>query len=96
MEIFRAISMRYLCKAQLLRSHIIPLLNEFQYFLDGDIPGVTSRSGRVIKKSTKLIDFTSPDDIEIVKAKKMASATRKLNLVSTKKEFCSQSTDFWF
>mgnify|MGYP007092099398 CR=1 FL=1 len=44
-----------------------------------DLSGVTSRSGRVIKKSTKLIDFTSP--IETVKAKKMASATRKLNMV---------------
>lgn len=43
--------------------------------------GVTSRSGRVIKKSTKLMDFTSPDDIETVKAKKMASASRKLNMV---------------
>lgn len=45
--------------------------------------GVTSRSGRVIKKSTKLMDFTSPDDIETVKAKKMASATKKLNMVKT-------------
>lgn len=41
-----------------------------------------SRSGRVIKKSTKLMDFTSPDDIETVKAKKIASASRKLNMVS--------------
>jgi tRNA(His) 5'-end guanylyltransferase len=40
--------------------------------------GVTSRSGRVIKKSTKLMDFTSPDDIEAKKAKKMAAASRKL------------------
>jgi len=45
-----------------------------------DLPGVTSRSGRVIKKSTKLADFTSPDDIETVKAKKLASASRKLNM----------------
>lgn len=50
-------------------------------FIDGDILGVTSRSGRRIKKSTKLMDFTSPDDIETVKAKKMASATKKLNMV---------------
>jgi hypothetical protein len=50
--------------------------------LDVDASGVTSRSGRVIKKSTKLMDFTSPDDIETVKAKKMASASRKLNMVS--------------
>ncbi|KAG5684909.1 hypothetical protein PVAND_014119 [Polypedilum vanderplanki] len=45
---------------------------------EGD--GVTSRSGRVIKKSTKLMDFTSPDDIERIKAKKMAAASRKLNM----------------
>jgi hypothetical protein len=37
-----------------------------------------SRSGRRIKKSTKLIDFTSPDDIEAKKAKKMAAQSRKL------------------
>lgn len=48
---------------------------------DGDISGVTSRSGRVLKKSTKLMDFTSPDDIETVKAKKQASASKKLNMV---------------
>lgn len=47
---------------------------------EGDISGVTSRSGRVIKKSTKLMDFTSPDDIERIKAKKMAAASRKLHL----------------
>ncbi|CRK91089.1 CLUMA_CG004777, isoform A [Clunio marinus] len=47
---------------------------------ENELSGVTSRSGRVIKKSTKLMDFTSPDDIEIVKAKKMASASRKLNM----------------
>lgn len=29
------------------------------------------------------MDFTSPDDIETVKAKKMASATKKLNMVKT-------------
>lgn len=51
-------------------------------FLEGDISGVTSRSGRVIKKSTKLMDFTSPDDIERIKAKKMAAASRKLHMVS--------------
>jgi hypothetical protein len=51
------------------------------FVLDGDTSGVTSRSGRVIKKSTKLMDFTSPDDIETVKAKKMASATKKLHMV---------------
>jgi hypothetical protein len=51
-------------------------------FSEGDISGVTSRSGRVIKKSTKLMDFTSPDDIERIKAKKMAAASRKLHLVS--------------
>lgn len=28
------------------------------------------------------MDFTSPDDIETVKAKKMASASRKLNMVN--------------
>lgn len=50
-------------------------------FAELEMSGVTSRSGRVIKKSTKLMDFTSPDDIETVKAKKMASATRKLNMV---------------
>lgn len=52
-----------------------------------DLPGVTSRSGRVIKKSTKLMDFTSPDSIETVKAKKIASASRKLNMVRTNKVF---------
>lgn len=44
--------------------------------------GVTSRSGRVIKKSTKLMDFTSPDDIEAKKAKKMAAASRKLMVLT--------------
>lgn len=47
------------------------------------MPGVTSRSGRVIKKSTKLMDFTSPDDIDTVKAKKQASASKKLHMVSS-------------
>lgn len=47
---------------------------------EGDISGVTSRSGRVIKKSTKLMDFTSPDDIERIKAKKIAAASRKLHM----------------
>lgn len=51
-----------------------------------DMSGVTSRSGRLIKKSTKLIDFTSPDSIETVKAKKIASASRKLNMVGVKAE----------
>lgn len=55
--------------------------NNCFYFVELDMSGVTSRSGRVIKKSTKLMDFTSPDDIETLKAKKMASASRKLNMV---------------
>ena len=48
------------------------------WFLDGGDLGVISRSGRVIKKSTKLLNFTSPDDIEAKKAKKVAAASRKL------------------
>lgn len=59
----------------------IQLENVCCLFAELEMSGVTSRSGRVIKKSTKLMDFTSPDDIETVKAKKMASASRKLNMV---------------
>lgn len=59
-----------------------------------DLPGVTSRSGRVIKKSTKLIDFTSPDSIETVKAKKIASASRKLNMVNKFEETLDKLREF--
>lgn len=44
--------------------------------------GTTSRSGRVLKKSTKLMDFTSPDSIETIKTKEARRASRKLNMVS--------------
>lgn len=49
--------------------------------LDADMLGVTSRSGRKIKKSTKLMDFTSPDSIETIKTKEARRASRKLNMV---------------
>lgn len=44
-------------------------------------PQVVSRSGRVLKKSSKLMDFTSPDDLDTMKSKKsMSGASKKLNM----------------
>lgn len=68
------------------KNKLILILNVF-LILDGgsvDLSGVTSRSGRVIKKSTKLMDFTSPDiETKKQKAKKMASvSSRKHNFAS--------------
>lgn len=41
------------------------------------------------------MDFTSPDDIEIVKAKKMASASKKLNMVSSMKSTLLYNLTFY-
>lgn len=47
----------------------------------GNFDEKVSRSGRVLKKSSKLADFASPDDIETAKLKKIDKAARKqLNL----------------
>lgn len=50
---------------------------------------VSRRSGRVLKKSSKLADFASPDDIETTKLRKIDKAARKqLNMVKiTHKNF---------
>lgn len=53
-------------------------------FLDLEVTGV-SRSGRVRKKSSKLMDFESPDDIERSFNKKTPIA-RKMDVQEPKKQ----------
>lgn len=53
-------------------------------FADSEVPGIRSRSGRVIKRSAKMRDFAYPEKIKTVTVKKKILTLKKPKMVRKK------------